>query len=81
MSSCYSGMFKKEVKSTRSGVDFIFYNFSRLKEEAGCCRLDSFGKISFFFFFFFFFFLVGEGGGCRQPKALWFPFQGTHWFP
>ena len=47
MSSCYSGMFKKEVKSTRSGADFIFSNFSRLRQEAGCCRLNSFGGISF----------------------------------
>lgn len=34
MSLCYTGMFKKEVKSTKSGADFIFYNFSRLREEA-----------------------------------------------
>ena len=66
MSLCYSGTFKKEVKSTRSGADFIFYNFSRLREEAQCCRLDSFGGITF-------------GGnsfwgrkGCLTAKTLWF---------
>lgn len=47
MALCYSGMFKKEVKSTRSGADFIFYHFSRLEEEVGCCRLNSFWGISF----------------------------------
>lgn len=78
MSLCYSGMFKKEVKSTRSGADFIFYHFSRFREEAGCCRLDSFGGISFGGNSF----LGGGGeGGVLTAKALWFPFQGTHWFP
>lgn len=66
MSSCYSGMFKKEVKSTRSGADFIFYNYSRLREEAGGCRLDIFGEISFGGNSFFF--LVGEGGGCLNSQ-------------
>lgn len=47
MSLCYSGMFVKEVKNTRSGADSIFYHFHRLKEETGGCLLDDFRGIRF----------------------------------
>lgn len=73
MSFCYGGMFKRGVRSTGSGQT-AFLPFQQA--EAGCCRLNSFGGIS----------LVGNsfgggGGGVLTAKALWFPFQGTHWFP
>lgn len=36
----------KRGEKHKVGADFIFYNFSRLREEARCCRLNSFGGIS-----------------------------------